>query len=95
MQNKIYVGNLNYTSSDQDIRQCFSEFGEISEIVVPQDRETGRPRGFAFVTFATDEEAQKALSMDGKDFMGRMIKVNIAKAREDRSGGGSRGRSNW
>lgn len=94
MNNKIYVGNLSYSTTDQELRQLFTDAGEISEVFIPQDRETGRARGFAFVTFETQDSAQNATSLDGKEFMGRAIKVNMAKERDSKSSGG-RGRSSW
>lgn len=96
MQTKIYVGNLSYSVNDQQLSQYFSEFGSVKEAFIPTDRETGRPRGFAFVTFEDAEGAQKALTADGSEFEGRSLKVNIAKERErtggDRRGGGG---GNW
>lgn len=92
MQTKIYVGNLSYSVTEHDLRQFYSEFGSISEVIIPQDRETGRVRGFAFVSFENQAEAQNALLTNGKEFMGRTLKVNIAKERETTGGGGG-GRS--
>lgn len=98
MQTKIYVGNLSYSVTEHDLRQFYSEFGSISEVIIPQDRETGKARGFAFVSFENQADAQNALSTNGKEFMGRNLKVNIAKEREAggssrSSGGGAGGRS--
>ena len=91
MQTKIYVGNLSYSVTEHDLRQFYSEFGSISEVIIPQDRETGRVRGFAFVSFESQAEAQNALLTNGKEFMGRTLKVNIAKERETTGGGGRSG----
>lgn len=96
MNTKIYVGNLNYSTTDEDLRNFFMEAGNISDIAIPQDRETGRARGFAFITFETQESAQNAATFNGKELMGRTLKVNMAKERDSRSGGGGgRGRSAW
>lgn len=95
MNNKIYVGNLSYSVSEQDLRQLFEESGNISEVAIPQDRETGRARGFAFVTFESQDAAQKAVTLNGKEFLGRSIKVNMATGTNNRSSGGGRSRSSW
>lgn len=92
MENKIFVGNLPWTAEAQDLEPLFTEFGGVQEVALISDRETGRSRGFAFVTFETAEAAQAAVdALEGSDFMGRPLKVNIARPREDRgerSGGG-------
>jgi cold-inducible RNA-binding protein len=102
MQNKIYVGNLSYSIEEQSLRDFFSPFGSIAEVFIPKDRETGKGRGFAFVTFENQAQAQEAVKTNGQELSGRNIKVNIAKEREEggggRSGGGgggSRGGSRW
>jgi RNA recognition motif-containing protein len=88
-QNKLYVGNLSFNSSEDDIRGAFSPHGQVTSINVITDRETGRPRGFAFVEMANDSEAQAAMrALDGQDLDGRSLKVNVAKPRESRGGGG-------
>ncbi|MBD2520483.1 RNA-binding protein [Nostoc sp. FACHB-973] len=89
----IYVGNLSYQVTEEDIRGVFAEYGTVKRVQVPQDRETGRPRGFAFVEMGTDAEEDAAINgLDGAEWMGRDLKVNKAKPREDRgSSGGSRG----
>ena len=84
MNNKIYLGNLPYNLSEQDIEEGFSQFGAIEDVALIKDRNTGRPKGFGFVTFGSEEAAQNSLQMDGKDFHGRSIRVNIAKERERR-----------
>jgi cold-inducible RNA-binding protein len=95
MENKIFVGNLPWTAEAQDLEPLFTEFGGVQEVALISDRETGRSRGFAFVTFETPEAAQAAVdALEGSDFMGRPLKVNIARPREDRgerSGGGGGG----
>lgn len=81
-QNKLYVGNLPYETTDQSLNEMFSEQGEVTEAVVITDRMSGRSKGFGFVTFAKDEDADKASkALDGKDVNGRNIKVNLAKAK--------------
>jgi RNA recognition motif-containing protein len=89
----IYVGNLSYQVTEEDIRAVFAEYGTVKRVQVPQDRETGRPRGFAFVEMETDAEEAAAIDgLDGAEWMGRDLKVNKAKPKEDRgSSGGGRG----
>lgn len=95
--NKIYVGNLNYTSTKEQLEEHFSQFGDISEVALPEDKFTGKPRGFAFITFNNASDAQKACDLaNGQEFSGRTLKVNLAQERERTSGGsgdrnGSRG----
>ena len=85
----IYVGNLSYDATQDDVRQVFAEYGTVKRVTLPMDRETGRPRGFAFVDMGTDAEEEAAISdLDGAEWMGRTLKVNKAKPREDRGGGG-------
>ena len=87
----VYVGNLSYDATEEDIRTVFTEYGEVKRVQVPSDRETGRPRGFAFVEMETEEEETKAIeALDGAEWMGRNLKVNKARPREDRRGGGGR-----
>jgi len=92
----IYVGNLSYQVTPEDISSVFAEYGTVKRVNVPSDRETGRPRGFAFVEMETDAEETAAIeALDGAEWMGRDLKVNKAKPREDnnRGGGGGGGRS--
>lgn len=87
----IYVGNLSYEVAEDDLKHVFSEYGTVKNIQLPKDRETGRLRGFAFVEMGTDaEEAAAIEALDTAEWMGRNLKVNKAKPREDRgsSGGG-------
>ncbi len=85
MGNKLYVGNLNFQTQEHDLRDLFSQHGEVSSVNVITDRDTGRSRGFGFVEMASDEEAQAASrALDGQDFDGRQLKVNEAKPRNDR-----------
>jgi cold-inducible RNA-binding protein len=93
-QNKLYVGNLPYTIEDSQLRDLFSPYGEIDELALIMDRDTGRPKGFAFITFATQQAAEKALAENGKDVGGRAMRVNIAEEKKPRGGGG-RGGSRW
>ena len=91
-QNKLFVGNLPFNANENDLQIAFEEFGEIDEIRVIIDRETGRSRGFAFVTFAEKEAADAALSLDGKELNGRNMRVNFATERSN--GGGGRKNNN-
>jgi cold-inducible RNA-binding protein len=87
-QNKLYVGNLAFSATQSDVEEAFSSYGEIDEVRLITDRDTGRSRGFAFVTFATQQDAESALEMNGKTLDGRNLIVNIAK---EKTGGGGRG----
>jgi RNA recognition motif-containing protein len=91
----IYVGNLSYEASEDEIRAAFEQHGEVSSVKVIKDRETGRSRGFAFIEMPDDEQGHAALeSMNGYPMNGRALKVTEARPREDRGprGGGSRRR---
>ncbi|MBL92295.1 MAG: RNA-binding protein [Myxococcales bacterium] len=91
MKNKLFVGGLAWATDDNGLRSAFESFGEVEEAKVIQDRDTGRSRGFGFVTFSSDEAAESAMGeMDGKELDGRTIRVNIAQERS-RGGGGGRG----
>ncbi len=88
----VYVGNLSYDATDEDIKDVFAEYGTVKRVQVPADRDTGRPRGFAFVEMDTEEEETAAIeALDGAEWMGRNLKVNKARPREDRRGGGGGG----
>ena len=92
MGNKIFVGGLNWDATDDDLRETFGECGAITDAVVVNDRDTGRSRGFGFVTYSSDEEAKAAVEkFDGQDFMGRKLTVNEARQREEGGGGGGGG----
>jgi RNA recognition motif-containing protein len=92
MGKRIYCGNLSFQSSQDDVRDLFAAHGEVTDVHMVMDRETGRPRGFAFVEMASDEQAKAAIAaLDGKPLGGRNLKVNEAQAREDRGGGGGGG----
>lgn len=91
MSTKLYVGNLSFNTSTQDLEAMFAASGTVQSTNIIEDRETGRSRGFAFVEMSTAAEAQAAItSLDGKEIDGRNLKVNEAKPREDRAAGGSR-----
>lgn len=89
-QNKLYVGNFPYSVDEAQLRDLFSAYGQISDLAMIMDRETGRPKGFAFITFATQQAAEKALEQNGRDLGGRPLKVNMAMERDSRGGGGGR-----
>jgi len=93
----IYVGNLSYEVTEEDLSSVFAEYGTVKRVQVPTDRETGRMRGFAFVEMAAETEESAAIeALDGAEWMGRSLKVNKAKPREDRgSGGGGGGRGGY
>ncbi|MEM1254215.1 MAG: RNA-binding protein [Cyanobacteria bacterium P01_H01_bin.21] len=85
----IYVGNLSYDVTREDIEDVFNEYGRVSRVSLPMDRETGRPRGFAFVEMSGKEDESKAIeALDGAEWMGRTMKVNEAKPRTASAGGG-------
>ena len=88
----IYVGNLSYEVTDDDLKSVFAEYGKITRVHLPIDRESGRPRGFAFVEMVDEKEEDAAIeALDEAEWMGRALKVNKAKPREESSGGGGRG----
>jgi len=90
---KLYVGNLSYSASSSDLERLFSPFGTVQSAQVIEDRETGRSKGFGFVEMGTDQEAQAAIQgLNEKEQDGRPLKVNEAKPREERGGGGRGGR---
>jgi len=85
----IYIGNLSFTATEADLKEAFQAFGEVSSCNIIKDKYSGQSRGFGFVEMPNKEEAEKAISMlNGKDFKGRSLKVNEAKPRTERSGGG-------
>ena len=93
MGRKLFVGGLSFNTTDDGLREGFARFGEISEAKVIMDRDTGRSRGFGFVTFNDEQAARTAMSeMDGTDFEGRTIKVNEAQDKQGGGGGGFGGR---
>jgi RNA recognition motif-containing protein len=92
MSNKLFVGNLSFDTTENDLQDAFAAHGTVVEANLMMDRATGRPRGFGFVTMSTPEEAQKAIeALNGKSVGGRALTVNVAKPREERTGGGGGG----
>ncbi len=95
MSTKLFVGNLSFNTTENDLQDAFAPHGTVAEVQLMQDRMTGRSRGFAFVTMTTPEEAQKAIqAMNGATLQDRTLTVNIARPREERpmgGGGGGRG----
>jgi len=86
---RIYVGNISYNSSEETIREKFAEFGVVDEVYIAKDRETGRSRGFAFVTMTNPDEGQQAIqALNNQQFDGRPLVVNEARPREGGGGGG-------
>ena len=95
MSTKLYVGNLAFQTTSEELQQLFGQAGTVESASVVEDRDTGRSRGFAFVEMSTQAEAASAIEQfNGKEIGGRYLKVNEAKPREDRGGGGGRGFSN-
>jgi len=91
MSTKLFVGNLSFETTENDLQDAFAAFGTVTESNLMMDRTTNRPRGFGFVTMSTPEEAQKAIDgLNGKELGGRALTVNIARPREERPGGGRR-----
>ncbi len=92
MESKLYVGNLSYNVSEDDLRALFAQAGEVREVALITDRDTRRPKGFGFVEMATDADAQKAIQMFNEyELQGRKMTVNVARPREDRGAGGAGG----
>jgi cold-inducible RNA-binding protein len=91
-EHKLYVGNITFNTTEQDLTNLFSEHGTVARAQIVTDRETGRSRGFAFVEMSSSEEAQNAIkALDGTMVEGRNLTVNVAKPREGGGGGGGRG----
>ncbi|HEY9704473.1 MAG TPA: RNA-binding protein [Allocoleopsis sp.] len=91
----IYIGNLSYKATEEDLKVVFAEYGPVKRVVLPIDRDTGRMRGFAFVEMMEDAHEQKAITeLDGAQWMGRQLKVNKARPKEENRSfsGGKRGR---
>jgi RNA recognition motif-containing protein len=89
MSNKLFVGNLSFQTTENDLQDAFAAYGTVTETNLMMDRMTNRPRGFAFVTMTTPEEAQAAIAgLHGRDLAGRALTVNVAKPREERPAGG-------
>ena len=93
MSSKLFVGNLSFNTTENDLQDAFAAFGTVTEANLMMDRMTNRPRGFGFVTMSSADEAQKAIEgMNGKDMGGRALTVNVARPREERPAGGGGGR---
>jgi cold-inducible RNA-binding protein len=89
----IFVGNLPYSATEDDLRDLFGPFGEVGQVRIMTDRDTGKARGFAFVEMVQDEDSEKAIAaLNGKDFGGRALTINEARPRPQRSGGGEGGK---
>lgn len=96
MSNKLFVGNLSFNTTETQLRDAFSAHGIVAEVNLMMDRETGRPRGFGFVTMNSAAEAQSAIEgLNGKSVDGRDLTVNVAKPREERPAGGGGGRREY
>lgn len=92
MGRKLYVGNLSFDATENDVRELFGPIGECESVAIITDRETGRSRGFGFVEMGTNAEAQQAISpLNGQEFQGRALNINEAKERERGGGGGGGG----
>ena len=90
----IYVGNLSFQATEDDLKEVFAEYGEVSRVSLPTDRETGRKRGFAFVEMSSEAQEDAAIAeLDGAEWLGREIRVNKAKPREESDGGNRRSSS--
>ena len=90
MTQRIYVGNLPFTSTENDVRDLFAQYGEVIDCALPTDRETGRPRGFGFIEMENEDATKAIQALNGQEFDGRILNVNEARPR-DREGGGGRG----
>ena len=96
MSSKLFVGNLSFKTTENELQDAFAAYGTVLEANLMMDRATGRPRGFGFVTMSSQEEAEKAIeALHGKDLGGRALTVNIARPREERPGGGGGGRRDY
>ncbi|MGB3638125.1 MAG: RNA-binding protein [Rivularia sp. (in: cyanobacteria)] len=92
----IYVGNLSYDVTQEELSKVFAEYGGVKSVQLPTDRETGRPRGFGFVEMESEEAESSAIqALDGAEWMGRAMKVNKARPREDRGNRRSGGGGSW
>lgn len=92
MNTRLFIGNLSFHTTEDDLQQLFAEYGEVLDLKIMQDRETGRSRGFGFVTMGNADEAKKAMdALDGTELDQRTLRVNEAEQRRDRNGGGGGG----
>ncbi|CAO3639457.1 unnamed protein product [Mucor hiemalis] len=93
---KLFIGGLSWNTTDDSLREAFSQYGEVVDAIVIKDRETGRSRGFGFVTFSSPEEANAAVdALNDNELDGRRIRVNVAEQRERESRGGGGGGGGW
>ena len=90
MESKLYVGNLSYSTTEDDLKTLFAGAGTVTSVALIMDRDSGRSKGFGFVEFSDPEAGKQALSLDGTDFGGRALKVNEARPKNDGGGGRSR-----
>jgi RNA recognition motif-containing protein len=96
VSNRLYVGNLSFHTSEDTLRNAFGAFGQVDRVDIPTDRETGRARGFAFVTMASSSDAGRAITdLDGSTLDGRPLRVNVAQERTQGGGGGGGGGGRW
>jgi len=96
MSTKLYVGNLSFNTSNEDLQELFGQSGTVESVTVVEDRETGRSRGFGFVEMSSKEEGEAAIQLlNGKEIDGRALNVNEARPREDRNSGGGGGRGGY
>jgi RNA recognition motif-containing protein len=96
MSTKLYVGNLSFNTSNEDLQELFGQSGTVESVTVVEDRETGRSRGFGFVEMSSKEEGAAAIQLlNGKEIDGRALNVNEARPREDRNSGGGGGRGGY
>jgi len=93
---KVYIGNLSFDTTEEQLRQAFEDYGEVKSVNIITDRDSGRPRGFAFVEMSSQEEAQAAINgLNGQELLGRTLNVNEARQREQRGGGGGGRGGRW
>ena len=96
MGNRLYVGNLSFNTSSETLREAFAKYGEVTDVHLVTDRETGQPRGFGFVTMGTDAQAQAAIAgMNGSSLDGRELRINEAEARPGSGGRGGASGNRW
>jgi len=92
VNNKLFVGNLSFKTTQQELQEVFAECGEVVSVSIPQDRETGRQRGFAFVEMASQADAEAAIkAINGKEVGGRQLSVSVSQPKPKTGGGGGRG----
>ncbi len=89
--NKIYVGNLSFNTTESELEELFGQYGKVVEVALIRDRISNRLKGFGFITFESQQEAESALALNGKEFLGRPLKVNMAESKPKTGGRGDRG----